>query len=95
MNISAPPAPDVLRVAHLHTNLTWGGGESQLLALAIRLQPGTSLDENAVRAHVAEHMAAFKVPARIMFFDTDLPRNPSGKLLRRTLREQVERGDKA
>ena len=38
MNISAPPAPDVLRVAHLHTNLTWGGGESQLLALAIRLQ---------------------------------------------------------
>lgn len=67
----------------------------EVLALAIRVQPGTSLDENAVRAHVAEHMAAFKVPARIMFFDTDLPRNPSGKLLRRTLREQVERGDKA
>lgn len=31
--IFSPP-----RVAQLHTNLNWGGGESQLLALAIRLQ---------------------------------------------------------
>ncbi len=38
MNISAVPAPDVPRVAHLHTNLNWGGGESQLLALAVRMQ---------------------------------------------------------
>ena len=27
-----------LRIAHLHTNSSWGGGESQLLALAVRLQ---------------------------------------------------------
>ncbi len=67
----------------------------EVLALAVRLHPGASLDEDALRAHVAEHLASFKVPARVIFFDTDLPRNPSGKLLRRALREQVEHGGDA
>lgn len=38
MNIPVAPACGFPRVAHLHTNLNWGGGESQLLALAVRLQ---------------------------------------------------------
>ncbi|MBK6678458.1 MAG: acyl--CoA ligase [Rhodocyclaceae bacterium] len=67
----------------------------EVLALAVRLHPGASLGEDAIRAHVGEHLAAFKVPARILFFDSELPRNPSGKLLRRVLREQAARGEEA
>jgi O-succinylbenzoic acid--CoA ligase len=38
-----------------------------------------------LRAHVARHLARFKVPKEIAFADA-LPRTPSGKLLRRQLR---------
>ena len=38
-------------------------------------------------AHARSRLAGFKVPKRIVFVD-DLPRNQSGKLLKRVLREQ-------
>ncbi len=41
-------------------------------------------------AHVHANMAAFKVPKRI-FFAENMPYNASGKLLKRTLREQYAR----
>ena len=44
-----------------------------------------TLDEAAVIAHCAQHMAGFKTPKRVVFTDT-LPKNPSGKLLKRDLR---------
>ena len=34
----------------------------------------------AVRRHVAAHLASFKVPERVEFTDAPLPRNPAGKL---------------
>ncbi len=48
-----------------------------------------SLDEAAVIAHCRTHMANFKVPKRVIFTDT-LPKNPSGKLLKRELRQLYE-----
>ncbi len=53
------------------------------------LKPGRSLTEDELRAHVAERIAGFKVPAHIWFIEGDLPRNPAGKVLKRELREQV------
>lgn len=46
------------------------------------------LDESAVIAHCAQHMASFKTPKRVIFTDT-LPKNPSGKLLKRDLRQRL------
>ena len=46
---------------------------------------GLTLDEAAVIAHCAQHMAGFKCPKRVVFTDA-LPKNPSGKLLKRDLR---------
>jgi acyl-CoA synthetase (AMP-forming)/AMP-acid ligase II len=46
---------------------------------------GSDLDEDAVIAHARERLANFKVPRGITFID-DLPRNPSGKVLKRELR---------
>jgi fatty-acyl-CoA synthase len=44
-----------------------------------------TLDEAQVIAHCRERMAHFKVPKRVVFVDA-LPKNPSGKLLKRELR---------
>ena len=40
-------------------------------------------------AHVAERLAAFKVPVHIWFRDEPLPRNPAGKILKRDLRTEL------
>jgi fatty-acyl-CoA synthase len=49
-------------------------------------KPGAALDEAALIAHCHAHLAAFKVPKRVLFVDA-LPKNPSGKLLKRELRQ--------
>jgi long-chain acyl-CoA synthetase len=59
------------------------------LAVAVYPKPGHTLDPDDLRRHVAEHLAAFKVPSQVFVFDQPLPRNASGKLLRRALRDQV------
>ncbi len=43
------------------------------------------LTEQEVLAHCHAHMAGFKAPKRVVFVDS-LPKNPSGKLLKRQLR---------
>lgn len=50
---------------------------------------GTRLDEAAVLEHCARKLAAFKLPKRVLFAET-LPKNPSGKLLKRELRKAHE-----
>jgi long-chain acyl-CoA synthetase len=44
---------------------------------------------DAVRAHCAANLADYKVPETVSFVSTPLPRNPNGKLMKRTLREQL------
>jgi len=55
----------------------------------VRLREGSPLTEQDVRDHVAERLAAFKVPSTVWLLDTDLPRNASGKVLKRELRESL------
>jgi long-chain acyl-CoA synthetase len=62
------------------------------LVAAVVLRPGATLTGEDLRAHVAEHLAAFKVPARIVFVEDQLPRGATGKILKRELREQVASG---
>jgi fatty-acyl-CoA synthase len=47
---------------------------------------GQALDEAQVLAHCHQHLASFKAPKRVVFVET-LPKNPSGKLLKRDLRK--------
>ena len=49
-------------------------------------KPGCSIDPDSVRAWTRTRIAAFKVPKSVDIIDA-LPRNPSGKILRRALRE--------
>jgi fatty-acyl-CoA synthase len=46
---------------------------------------GATLTEDAVRAYVKENLARYKVPRDVVFVD-ELPRNATGKILKRELR---------
>ncbi len=52
----------------------------------VQVKPGTAIDETALRRHVGERLAAFKVPVRILLRDEPLPRNANGKILKRELK---------
>jgi len=49
------------------------------------LRAGESADAEELIAHCAGQLAKFKVPKAVTFLDA-LPRNPSGKVLKRDLR---------
>ncbi|MDY7104083.1 MAG: AMP-binding protein [Actinomycetota bacterium] len=55
----------------------------------VRLRDGAGLTEDGLRAHVAERLAGFKVPARVWLRTDELPRNATGKVLKRELRESL------
>ena len=59
-------------------------GES--LAAAIEAEPGSGLTTDTVRAYLAERIAKYKVPRRIDFHAA-LPREESGKIFKRRLRD--------
>ena len=56
-----------------------------VVAIVVRKPDAPALDEAAVLAHCGAHLASFKTPKRVLFVDA-LPKNPSGKLLKRELR---------
>jgi long-chain acyl-CoA synthetase len=56
------------------------------LCAYIEPEPEIALDEAIIRAHLSERLADFKVP-RVIRFETGLPREDSGKIMKRKLRE--------
>jgi acyl-CoA synthetase (AMP-forming)/AMP-acid ligase II len=48
--------------------------------------PETSVEANEILAFARQHLATFKCPTSVEFV-TALPRNPSGKVLKRQLRQ--------
>ena len=59
----------------------------QALAAYVVLRPGASLTADEIREHVRDHLARHKVPRRVELVD-ELPRNTTGKVLRRVLAER-------
>ena len=51
----------------------------------VELKEGESFDEVALRTWCRENLAQFKVPREIRLLDP-LPRNPTGKIMRRSLK---------
>ena len=59
------------------------------VAAAIYARPGETIDAAALREHCATIMARHKIPRYLWFVSDPLPRNASGKFLRRQLRETL------
>jgi len=54
----------------------------------VALRPGANVTADELVTHCRGQLASFKVPKDVTFIDA-LPRNPSGKILKRELRERV------
>jgi long-chain acyl-CoA synthetase len=59
------------------------------VALAVYPRPGRTVTAETLRAHLAAVMARHKVPRYIWVLNEPLPRNASGKFLRRELKERL------
>jgi long-chain acyl-CoA synthetase len=59
------------------------------VAATVYLKPGARLASDELQKHVRERLAAFKVPSVIDFAAEPLPRNASGKILKRQIRDAL------
>ncbi len=57
------------------------------VGVVVMLRPGASLTAEELRHFAARHLAAFKVPAHVIFTPEPLPRNANGKVLKNELRK--------
>jgi fatty-acyl-CoA synthase len=75
--------PDVVEATAIGVeDKEWG---HRLRAFVVKKEDA-ELDEDSVKHYVRDHLARYKVPREVVFLD-ELPRNPTGKILKRELRE--------
>lgn len=75
--------PDVIEATALGVeDKEWG---ARLRAFVVRKE-GSTVDEDTIKVYVKEHLARYKVPREVVFLE-ELPRNPTGKILKRELRD--------
>jgi fatty-acyl-CoA synthase len=65
----------------------------QRLRAFVVLESGQQADEDALKDHVKSNLARYKVPREFVFVD-ELPRNSTGKVLKRELLEYDGDGDR-
>ncbi|MUL76220.1 long-chain-fatty-acid--CoA ligase FadD2 [Mycolicibacterium sp. CBMA 226] len=58
---------------------------ARLRAFVVKVD-GATVSEDDIKTYVREHLARYKVPREVVFLD-ELPRNPTGKVLKRALRD--------
>lgn len=61
----------------------------EAVVAAVVVRPGSDLDERQLQEHCRTHLAGFKTPKQVFTVDA-LPKNPSGKLLKRVLRDRFQ-----
>ncbi|BBZ11011.1 long-chain-fatty-acid--CoA ligase FadD2 [Mycobacterium branderi] len=75
--------PDVVEATAIGVeDKEWG---HRLRAFVVKKE-GADIDEDTVKKYVRDQLARYKVPREVIFLD-ELPRNPTGKILKRELRE--------
>jgi acyl-CoA synthetase (AMP-forming)/AMP-acid ligase II len=63
----------------------------QRLRAFVVTNPGADVSEDELKAYVKDHLARFKVPREVVFIDS-LPRNATGKVVKRDLAEREVTG---
>ena len=62
----------------------WG----ELVMACVVLRPGKGLSADELIAHCRRFLANYKVPRRVEFSESELPKSGTGKILKRVLRER-------
>jgi acyl-CoA synthetase (AMP-forming)/AMP-acid ligase II len=62
----------------------WG----ELVTASVVLKPGMELKSDDLIAYCRRSLANYKVPRRVEFSETELPKNGSGKILKKVLRDR-------
>ena len=62
----------------------WG----ELVMACVVARPGMAVTVEELVAHCRQSLASYKIPRRVEFLDTELPKSGSGKVLKRMLRER-------
>lgn len=90
--------PDVEAVINEHPGVTLSAvvgrqvsGNEEVVAF-VQCEPGADLEETALRAFIAERLAPYKRPSRIVLMDS-LPATASGKILKGRLRDMAQGKD--
>jgi long-chain acyl-CoA synthetase len=65
-------------------DLRWG----ELVTACVVLKSGMVLTADDLTKHCGQFLATYKIPRRVEFSDTELPKSGSGKILKRALRER-------
>jgi long-chain acyl-CoA synthetase len=58
----------------------------EALCAVVQPQPGAGLKEGDVKSFLRDHLARYKVP-KVVAFQAELPREDSGKIFKRKLRD--------
>jgi fatty-acyl-CoA synthase len=61
---------------------------SELVMACVVLKPGMVLVAKHLTSHCREYLANYKIPRRVEFSDTELPKRVSGKTLKGLLRKR-------
>jgi acyl-CoA synthetase (AMP-forming)/AMP-acid ligase II len=62
----------------------WG----EIVMACVMLKPGSTINVDDLIAFCRKSLASYKIPRRVEFLDTELPKGGSGKILKRLLRER-------
>jgi len=87
---------EVEQIIHQHSSVMevacYGVPDERLgeaLSASIMLVPGTSLNEEELREHIAAHLAVFKIPTYIAIQNEQLERGATDKIFKRGIREKT------
>jgi fatty-acyl-CoA synthase len=64
----------------------------QRLKAFVVLEDGAELSEDDIKKYIKENLANYKVPREVVFID-ELPRNQTGKVLKKKLLEETDEED--
>jgi fatty-acyl-CoA synthase len=58
----------------------------EAVTAVVKLKAGKTVSKDALMAHCKAHLSAFKTPKEVIIVD-ELPKTPTGKILKRNMRE--------
>ena len=61
----------------------------EAVTAVIKLKAGKSVSEEEMMTHCKNNLSSFKIPKKIVFVE-ELPKTPTGKILKRNMRQQYE-----